>query len=171
MNRVVLHYSLSVLLVLFATIEAHAQMRSRIAVQGEELNNDLLVMNIERDGTICQLTCKRGAPSCSTLNNGRHQMVELPENFGAYDCKDDVEVYAEIVNDPQRTEDSGNTACESHRCQRLTRCIGSHQWHTNAIFTWAGFINNEILWQTSSLRCLLFNAWARRGSVALIVVW
>jgi hypothetical protein len=102
MNRVVLHYSLSVLLVFFATIEAHAQMRSHIAVQGEELNNDLLVMNIERDGTIYQLTCKRGAPSCSTLNNGRYQMVELPEKFGAYDCKDVVEVYAEIANDPQK---------------------------------------------------------------------
>src|SRR5215469_1202746 len=102
MSRVVLHYSLSALLVLFATIEAHGQMRSYITVQGEELNNDLLVINIERDGTIYQLTCKRGAPSCSTLNNGRYQMVELPGNFGAYDCMDDVEVYAEIANDPQK---------------------------------------------------------------------
>ena len=102
MNKIVVHYSLLALLLFFATSEAYGQGRSYITVRGEELNNDLLVMNIERDGTSYQLTCKRGAPSCSTLNNGRYQMVELPENFGAYDCMDDVEVYAEIANDPQK---------------------------------------------------------------------
>jgi len=117
MNRVVLHYSLSALLVLFATIEAHGQMRSYITVQGEEPNNDLLVINIERDGTIYQLTCKRGAPSCSTLNNGRYQMVELPGNFGAYDCKMMLKSMPKLPTIRRRTRDSGNTAYENQRCQ------------------------------------------------------
>jgi hypothetical protein len=44
----------------------------------------------------CALQCNQGAPGCAVLRNGRYQMVELPKDFGMYECRN-VEIYAETV--------------------------------------------------------------------------
>ena len=49
-------------------------------------------MKLLKDGKLYELQCNQGAYSCNTLKNGTYWMVELPEHFGLYDCKN-VEVY------------------------------------------------------------------------------
>lgn len=48
---------------------------------------------------------------CAALKNGRYQMVELPANFGMYDCKD-VEIYPEFAVAPLRDKKLGEFCLE-----------------------------------------------------------
>ncbi len=85
---------LCILLVLFLSFGsvALAQEKSYITVERNKLNNGVVVVDILKADRAFTLQCNQGAPGCVALNNGRYQMVELPKNFGMYECKD-VEVY------------------------------------------------------------------------------
>ncbi len=94
---------LCTLLVLFlssGSVEGLAQEKSYITVEGNKVSNGVVVVDILKAGKTFALQCNQGAPDCAALNNGKYQMVELPENLGMYDCKD-VEVYPEQTNSPQ----------------------------------------------------------------------
>jgi len=71
-----------------------AQETSSITVKGNQLSNGVVVLDIVKSGKAYQLQCNQSAPGCAVLNNGNYQMVELPKNFGMYECRD-VEVFAE----------------------------------------------------------------------------
>jgi hypothetical protein len=49
--------------------------------------------------TAYQLQCNEGAVGCTNLKNGNYLMVELPKNFGMYECRD-VEVYPQSAGTP-----------------------------------------------------------------------
>ncbi len=87
------------LLALFCVLGAgqiSAQEKSYITVTGSELNNGVVILDVLKGGKAYALQCNQAASSCTALKNGRYQMVELPQNFGMYECKyRDVEVYAE----------------------------------------------------------------------------
>lgn len=88
---------LCVLLVLFfslSSVEGLAQEKSYIAVEGSKLNNGVVMVDIMKAGKPFTLQCNQGAAGCAVLNDGNYQMLELPKNFGMYECKD-VEVYPE----------------------------------------------------------------------------
>jgi len=102
MRKIIL-YILLVLFLSFGSAEGLAQEKSYITVEGNRLNNGVVLLDILKAGKTYVLQCNQGAPGCAALNNGKYQMVELPENFGMYECKDrDVEVYAEDDNSRQK---------------------------------------------------------------------
>lgn len=80
--------------------------RAVITVRGNELNNGVVVLDIVKTGKACELQCNQGASGCIALKNGKYQIVELPKNFGMYDCKV-VEVYPEFAVDPERDRKLG----------------------------------------------------------------
>ena len=59
--------------------------------------------DVVKPGKAYKLQCNLGAPGC-TAENGRYSMVELPENFGVYECTN-VEVYRESAVDPEKDKD------------------------------------------------------------------
>ncbi len=93
MKKIILFILLSLFLS-FGSVEFLAQEKSYISVKGNDLNSGVVIVDIVKTGKVYQLQCNQGASGCAALKNGRYQMVELPQNFGMYECKD-VEVYPE----------------------------------------------------------------------------
>lgn len=83
------------LLTLFCVLcarQVSAQEKSNVTVKGSELNNGVMIMDVVKASKAYQLQCNQGASGCTNLKNGNYLMVELPTNFGMYECRD-VEVY------------------------------------------------------------------------------
>jgi hypothetical protein len=94
--------TLLVLFLSFGSAEGLAQEKSYITVVGSSLNNGVVVVDILKAGNTYVLQCNQGAPGCEALKHGKYQMVELPQNFGMYECQvKDVEVYTEEDNSRQ----------------------------------------------------------------------
>ena len=90
------------LLDLFCVMDAvlvSAQEKSYITVRGSELNNGVVILDVRKANKDYRLQCNQGAPGCTTLKNGNYQMMELPKNFGMYECRD-IEVYPESAATP-----------------------------------------------------------------------
>jgi hypothetical protein len=101
MRKIVL-CTLLVLFLSFGSAEGLAQEKSYITVEGSNLNNGVVVVDILKAGKTYVLQCNQGAPGCEALKHGKYQMVELPQNFGMYECQvKDVEVYIEEDNSRQ----------------------------------------------------------------------
>ncbi len=82
---------------LLGVVPSLAQGKNYITVKGGDLNSRVVILDVQLAGRDYQLRCNQGAPACTLLKNGRYQMVELPKNFGMYECRD-VEVYTESVS-------------------------------------------------------------------------
>lgn len=80
-----------------AALSAFAQEKSQIKVKGSEVVTGVVIVTISKDGKSYELQCNEGASFCKPLKSGAYAMVELPEHFGLYDCKN-VEVYRENGN-------------------------------------------------------------------------
>ena len=94
MRKEVLLFLLLTLFLLFGSVEVSAQEKSFITVRANELNNGVVILDILKAGKAYQLQCNQSMADCTSLKNGKYQMVELPKNFGMYECQD-VEVYPE----------------------------------------------------------------------------
>lgn len=127
MKRKRILFFLLALFLLFGTVEIWAQERSYITVRGNELNNGVVIIDILQAGKAYELQCNEGASSCTALKNGRYQMVELPRNFGMYDCKD-VEVYAESAVNPGKDKKLGEYCLIKNSRPRGIGHVG--QWVT-----------------------------------------
>jgi hypothetical protein len=92
MKKAVVLFCLLTLFCVLCTRQVCAQENSNITVRGSELNNGVVILDVLNAGKTYQLQCNYGAPGCTTLQNGIYIMVELPKNFGMYECSD-VEVY------------------------------------------------------------------------------
>jgi hypothetical protein len=99
-------FFLLALFLLLGTVPVPAQENSNIAVRGSELNNGVVILDVLKASKAYQLQCNQGAPGCATLRSGNYQMVELPKNFGMYDCRD-VEVYPESAITSDRDKKLG----------------------------------------------------------------
>ncbi len=100
--------SLFLLLALFlavSLVETWAQNKSYITVRGSGLNNGVVILDIERAGKSYRLQCNLGASRCTALKDGKYLMVELPEGFGMYECKD-VKVYSESAVNPETDKEN-----------------------------------------------------------------
>lgn len=102
MKKSMILFSLLILLRMFATVLVSAQEKSYITVRGSELNNGVVILDLVKASRNYQLQCNQGAPGCATRKNGNYQMLELPKNFGMYECTD-VEVYPESAAVPKPT--------------------------------------------------------------------
>lgn len=91
--------------ILFCGIGAAASdQKSSITVKGSQLTSGVVILDIVRSDKIYTLQCNQGAPDCSVLSNGKYQMLELPKNFGMYDCSD-VEIYPDATASPDNAPD------------------------------------------------------------------
>ncbi len=77
-----------------AAVSAFAQDKSQIKVKSSVTVTGVVIVDISKDGKPYELQCNEGASFCKPLKAGTYTMVELPEHFGLYDCKN-VEVYRE----------------------------------------------------------------------------
>lgn len=100
MNKAVTLFTLSALLLLFGMTASSEQKPSRngskpsepnarvlINVKGNQVANGVVILGIVKQGSGFHLQCNHGLSSCTVLENGEYQLVELPRNFGLYDCK------------------------------------------------------------------------------------
>ncbi len=94
MRNAVVFTVLVLLFVLFGVAPASTQNQSIITVKGKNLGDGVVVLQAAKNGQRYRLLCNENMPACSALKNGKYVMVELPKNFGMYECKD-VEVYPE----------------------------------------------------------------------------
>jgi hypothetical protein len=92
MRKGVVLFLLLTLSLLFGLVEVSAQEKSFITVKANELNNGVVILDILKARKAYQLQCNQSMAGCTSLKNGKYQMVELPKNFGMYECRD-VEVY------------------------------------------------------------------------------
>jgi len=81
-------------LILFTLVasDSLAQQGSAIKVKNSAVVTGVVIVEILMNGTPYELQCNQGAASCQPLKSGAYWMVELPPNFGMYDCRN-VEVY------------------------------------------------------------------------------
>lgn len=99
-------FFLLALFLLFGAAEVWAQEMSSVTVRGNELNNAVVIIDVLKAGKAYELQCNQGASHCTALKNGKYQMVELPKNFGMYECRD-VEIYAESAASPEKGKKLG----------------------------------------------------------------
>lgn len=71
-----------------------AQTVSKISVSASEVNHGVVIVKVLRADKTFELQCNEGMTACKVLAKGAYTMVELPANWGMYECKD-VEVYPE----------------------------------------------------------------------------
>jgi hypothetical protein len=95
------------LFLLFGAAKVSAQEISVVVVKGHELNNGVVVLDIVKDGNAYELTCNEGYSGCNPLRNGTYVMVELPKNFGMYECRN-VELYPESDGVPEKEKKLGD---------------------------------------------------------------
>jgi hypothetical protein len=94
MKKAMVLFSLLTLFCVLCTWQVSAQEKSNITVRGSELNNGVVIMDVLKASKAYHLQCNQGAAGCANLKNGSYLMMELPKNFGMYECRD-VEVYPE----------------------------------------------------------------------------
>jgi len=93
-------------LVLLAGYSAWAQERTAVKVKSSEVVTGVVIVHVQKGGNSLDLQCNEGAGSCNTLPGGSYIMVELPKNYGMYDCKN-VEVYKGDLDKPDADEKVG----------------------------------------------------------------
>ncbi len=92
MKKTILLFFLLALVRWFGAVDVCAQEKSYITVKDSQLNNGVVILDVLKASKSFQLQCNQGAPGCLNLKNGMYLMVELPKDFGMYECRD-VEVY------------------------------------------------------------------------------
>ena len=83
-----------VISLMLTTLSAFAQDKSQIKVKSSATVTGVVIVDISKGGKSFDLQCNEGSSFCKPLKAGTYTMVELPEHFGLYDCKN-VEVYRE----------------------------------------------------------------------------
>jgi len=83
---------LTVAFVILASQPAFVQEKTLVKVISSEVVTKVVIVHVEKDGKSLDLQCNEGMGYCKALPSGSYRMVELPKNFGMYDCKN-VEIY------------------------------------------------------------------------------
>ena len=95
-----------VICVALAALSVFAQDKSQIKVKTSVVVTGVVIVEISKDGKPFELQCNEGASFCQPLKAGPYTMVELPEHYGLYDCKN-VQVYASGTEDPSPSDRLG----------------------------------------------------------------
>jgi hypothetical protein len=106
MKITILLIAVTALLVLASTEKVFAQERTPVKVKSSQVVTGVVVVDVVKDGKTFELQCNQGASECNVLKTGGYVMVELPKNYGMYDCKN-VEIYREDKDKPEGTERLG----------------------------------------------------------------
>jgi hypothetical protein len=92
--------------VLLAAQQAFAQERTPVTVKSSELVTGVVIVHVQKGAKSLDLQCNEGMSSCKALPSGNYLMVELPKNYGMYDCKN-VEIYRGDQDKPEAAEKIG----------------------------------------------------------------
>lgn len=107
MRKGMILFLLPSLFSLFGSVRVASQETSGITVKGHELNNGVVILDISKAGKAYELNCNQGYSGCTPLEPGKYVMVELPKNYGMYECRN-VEVYPESAAGPEGEKRLGN---------------------------------------------------------------
>jgi len=99
--------SLFVLLVILMSQQALSQEKVAVKVKGSEIVTGVVIVHVQKDAKSIDLQCNEGAFGCTSLASGNYMMVELPKNYGMYDCKN-VEIYRGDQDKPEAAEKVGS---------------------------------------------------------------
>jgi hypothetical protein len=93
--------------VILVTQQAFVQERTPVKVTSSEVVTGVVIVHVQKDGKALELQCNQGVSNCKALSSGSYLMVELPKNYGIYDCKN-VEMYRGDQAKPDAAEQIGN---------------------------------------------------------------
>jgi len=102
--------SLFVLMAVFALLtasQALSQEKTPVKVKNSEVITGVVIVHVQKDAKSLEIQCNEGAGSCKILPSGNYLMVELPPNWGMYDCKN-VEIYQGDPSKPEAAEKIGD---------------------------------------------------------------
>ena len=96
------------LFLLFVAMSMLGQEQTKVKVTGTEVVTGVVIVDIVmvKEGRYCEVRCNQGAYQCKPLKSGYYVMVELPKNFGMYECKN-VEIYAGDIDSRGKLEKMG----------------------------------------------------------------
>ncbi|MGD1215811.1 MAG: hypothetical protein ABR861_12580 [Terriglobales bacterium] len=89
--------------VTLATEPAFVQERTPVKVKSSEVVTGVVIVHVQKGAKSLELQCNEGMSGCKALPSGNYLMVELPENYGMYDCKN-VEIYRGDQDKPEAAE-------------------------------------------------------------------
>jgi len=108
MKRIVSLFAvLTAAFVILATAQALAQDKTPVKVKSSEVVTGVVIVHVQKEGKSLDLQCNEGAGTCQALQSGNYLMVELPKNYGMYDCKN-VEMYRGDQDKPEAAEKIGD---------------------------------------------------------------
>ena len=94
----------TLLIAVFVTLaseQAFAQDKVPVKVKSSEVVTGVVVVHVEKDGKTIDLQCNQGVLNCKALPSGTYLMVQLPKNYGMYDCKN-VEIFRGDAEKPDQ---------------------------------------------------------------------
>ena len=95
------------LFLIFAAGRAMTQTTTPVKVKGSQVVSGVVVVDILKDGKPFRLQCNEGAYNCKAPKSGDYNLVELPEGYGMYECKN-VEIYRANPDNSKDAELIGN---------------------------------------------------------------
>ena len=98
---------LAAIFVIVASVQALAQEKTPVKVKSSEVVTGVVIVHVQKDAKSIDLQCNEGTTSCKALPSGSYLMVELPPNYGMYDCKN-VELYRGDADKPDAAEKIGS---------------------------------------------------------------
>jgi hypothetical protein len=94
---------LTMAFVILASAHAIAQEKTPVKVKSSEVVTGVVIVYVQKGAKSLELQCNEGAGYCKALPSGAYLMVELPKNYGMYDCKN-VEIYRGDQDKPDAAE-------------------------------------------------------------------
>src|SRR5450755_3745525 len=86
--------------------QAFAQEKTPVKVKSSEVVTRVVIVHVQKDAKSLDLQCNEGAGNCKALPSGNYLMVELPKNYGMYDCQN-VEMYRGDQDKPDAAQKIG----------------------------------------------------------------
>ncbi|MBZ5663906.1 MAG: hypothetical protein LAO30_04825 [Acidobacteriia bacterium] len=93
--------------VILASVQAFAQEKTPVKVKSSEVVTGVVILHVQKAAKSIELQCNEGTTTCKALPSGSYLMVELPPNYGMYDCKN-VEIYRGDADKPDAAEKIGS---------------------------------------------------------------
>jgi hypothetical protein len=94
------------IVILVISTAALAQVRMPVKVKNSEVVTGVVIVHVLKNARSLDLQCNEGAGDCKVLPSGDYLMVELPENYGMYDCQN-VEIYRGDQRQPESAQKIG----------------------------------------------------------------
>src|SRR5271157_2207741 len=89
--------------IILATQQAFVQVKTPVKVKSSEVVTGVVIVHVQKEAKSLELQCNEGMGYCKALQSGSYLMVELPKNYGMYDCKN-VEMYRGDQDKPEAAE-------------------------------------------------------------------